>query len=291
MLGFMTLFLDSFWRALAYCLQPRVIALSFLPLLLVAGFSAALLWFLWEPAVQGMQTWLADWALMETLFRWLERVSLGNLRAVLAPLLVLLLVLPVVIVLSLLAVAWLVTPAIVRVVAERRFGALTQRHGGSFVGSLAQGLGSTLLALLALIMTLPLWLIPPLVIVVPPLIWGWLTSRVMVYDTLAQHASTKEREELMRRHRPWLLLIGIVTGYMGAAPGLIWAVGAMAVVFAPLLVPLAIWIYTFVFVFAALWFTHFSLATLAALRAESAAEPVTILPAADVGAPGEPGHV
>ncbi|KRI00399.1 EI24 domain-containing protein [Curvibacter sp. PAE-UM] len=264
----MTLFLDSFWRALAYCLQPRVIALSFLPLLLLAVLSVGLFWLFWDPAVLGLQAWLSDWALMESLFRWLDSVAMGHLRTVLAPLLLILLVLPLVVVLSLLVVAWLAMPAIVRLVAERRFAALTQRHGGSFAGSLLQGLGSALLALLALVLTLPLWLIPPLVIVVPPLVWGWLTSRVMVYDALAQHASEEERVELMRRHRYWLLAIGMFSGYMGAAPGLIWAVGAMAVVLAPLLVPLAIWIYTFVFIFASLWFTHYSLAALAALRAE-----------------------
>jgi len=264
----MTLFLDSFWRALAYCLQPRVIALSFLPLLLLAALSVGLFWLFWDPAVLGLQTWLSDWALMESLFRWLDNVGMGHLRTVLAPLLLILLVLPLVIVLSLLTVAWLATPAIVTLVAERRFAGLAQGHGGTFVGSLLQGLGSALLALLALVLTLPLWLIPPLVIVVPPLIWGWLTARVMVYDALAQHATAQERVELMRRHRYWLLAIGMLSGYMGAAPGLIWAVGAMAVVLAPLLVPLAIWIYTFVFIFAALWFTHYSLAALTALRAE-----------------------
>ena len=34
--------LDSFWRAAAYCLHPRVIALSLLPLALVGGAAAAL---------------------------------------------------------------------------------------------------------------------------------------------------------------------------------------------------------------------------------------------------------
>lgn len=266
MLGTMSLFLDSFWRALAYCFRPRVIALSFLPLLLLALVSAALFWWLWEPAVAGVQFWLSDWALMESLFRWLDSVAMGHLRAVVAPLLVLLLLLPLVIVLALLAVAWLVTPSVVNLVAERRFAGLQQRQGGNFAGSVLQGLGSALLALLALLMTMPLWLIPPLIVVLPPLIWGWMTSRVMVYDTLARHASPEERRLLMRRHRYWLLAIGIVTGCLGAAPAMVWAIGAMAIVFAPLLVPLAIWIYTFVFIFSALWFSHNALAALAALR-------------------------
>lgn len=282
----MSLFLDSLWRALAYCLQPRVIALSFFPLLLLAVLSAALFWYFWDPALLGMQAWLADWALMDSLLRWLDAVGLGHLRTMLAPLLLIVLVLPLFIVLALLAVAWFVTPAIVRLVAERRFEALAPRHGGTLLGSLGQGLGSVLLALLALFLTLPLWLIPPLAIVLPPLVWGWLTARVMAYDTLAEHASPPEREELMRRHGLRLLAIGIITGYMGAAPGLVWAAGAMALVFAPLLVPLAIWIYTFVFIFASLWFTHYGLAALAALRAE--AVPATLPSGGDIAAVSEP---
>jgi len=37
-----------------------------------------------------------------------------------------------------------------------------------------------------------------------------------------------------------------------------------------ILVPLAIWIYTLVFAFSSLWFSHYCLAALQALRAESA---------------------
>ncbi len=280
MLAGMGLFLDAFWRALAYCLQPRIIVLSLLPLLLVAALSTVMFWLFWDAALIGLRAWLSDWALLDSLFRWLESVSLGHLRTVLEPLLLIMLVLPLVIVLSLLAVAWIVTPPVVRLVAGRRFPALAEQRGGSFWGSVGQGLGSALLALLALQLTLPLWLIPPLVIVLPPLIWGWLTSRVMVYDSLALHASVAEREELMRRHRYPMLAIGVVAGYMGAAPGLIWAVGAMAVVLAPLLVPLAIWIYTFVFIFASLWFAHYNLAALALLRAQPVDVPARELPGA-----------
>lgn len=195
---------------------------------------------------------------------------MGNLRTVLAPLLVLIMALPLVIVLSLLTVAWLVTPAVVGLVAERRFPELEHKRGGTFFGSMVLGVISALLAILALVMTMPLWLIPPLIVVLPPLIWGWLTARVMVYDTMALHASREERFEIMRRYRYWMFGIGVITGYLGAAPGMIWAIGALAVVFAPLLVPVAIWIYTFVFIFSALWFAHFVLSALSSLRAESA---------------------
>ena len=279
----MNLFLDSFWRALAYCLRPRIIALSFLPLLLMGGLSASLIYYFWDPALDGVRDWLTEWALLEGLLHWLESVGFGNLRSVVAPLLLLMLTLPVIVILSLLAVAWLMTPAIVSLVAQRRFPGLERRRGGSFWRSMVLGLGSSLLAALALLMSMPLWLIPPLVMVLPPLIWGWLTFRVMGYDVLAEHASREEQAEIIRRHQLWLLAIGVLTGFMGAAPGMVWAIGAMAIVFAPLLVPLAIWIYTFVFAFSSLWFAHFCLAALAALRAESTRGQVMASPESSPG--------
>jgi hypothetical protein len=65
-----------------------------------------------------------------------------------------------------------------------------------------------------------------------------------------------------------LLVIGVVTGLMGAAPSLVWASGALFAAAFVILVPLAIWIYTLVFAFSSLWFAHFSLAALQALRNE-----------------------
>jgi hypothetical protein len=95
----------------------------------------------------------------------------------------------------------------------------------------------------------------------------------MTYDVLAEHASAEERLELSRHHRSALLVIGVISGYLGAAPSLVWASGAFFITFAPVLLPLAIWIYTLVFAFSALWFAHFALSSLASLRAERASAP------------------
>jgi hypothetical protein len=61
--------------------------------------------------------------------------------------------------------------------------------------------------------------------------------------------------------------MGVLSGYLGAAPSLLWASGALFIAMAPLLVPVAIWIYTLVFAFASLWFAHYALACLQQLRA------------------------
>lgn len=264
----MNLLFDSFWRAAAYCLHPKVILLSIMPLLLITGLALLLGYFFWEPALDAVSATIASWEMMSTLLRWLEGIGMQGLKAAIAPLVVVFVSTPVIVVLSLLVVAGMLTPAVVKLVAARRFPLLEARRGGSALGSAFGALWTTLFALVALVLSVPLWFIPPLVLVVPPLIWGWLTYRMMSYDTLAEHASREERLHLIRRHRASLFGMGVITGYLGAAPSLVWVSGAMAVVLAPVLIPLAIWIYMLVFAFSALWFTHFVLAALQALRAE-----------------------
>jgi hypothetical protein len=93
---------------------------------------------------------------------------------------------------------------------------------------------------------------------------------VMTYDVLAEHASKQERIELMRRYRFPLLGMGVLTGAMGAAPSLVWASGALFAAAFVILIPIAVWIYTLVFVFSALWYVHFLLAALSDMRSEPA---------------------
>lgn len=266
--------IDSFWRAVAYCLHPRVIGLSLLPLVISGVLVFGFMYFFWEGAIASVRATLESWLLIESLLRWLDSFGLQSFRSVLANIVVLAGVLPVVILLSLLLVALCMTPAIVRLVAERRFPLLEKKRGGTLAQSVAASLGATLLALVLIVLSMPLWLIPPLVMVLPPLIWGWLTYRVFGFDVLAEHASTDERHALLKTHRVPMLTMGVVCGYLGAVPSLVWAVSGVAgIIFAPFTVLLAIWLYTLVFAFSTAWFTHYALAALQSLRAT---EPVVI---------------
>ncbi|MEO6410048.1 MAG: EI24 domain-containing protein [Burkholderiaceae bacterium] len=255
-------------RAAVDCLQPRVLALSLLPLALMGLLALGLGWALWRPAVAALRGTLQHWLPGPDASGWVARLGLAGAPDVIAPLIVLALALPLLVAATLLAVATLMTPAMLERVAREHYPRLERKHGGSLVGGVVGGLAATFVALLALLVSMPLWLVPPLVLVVPPLVWGWLTYRVMSYDVLAEHASLEERRVLMRRHRARLFGIGVATGYLGAAPALVFATGALSIVLAPVLVPLAVWIYTLVFAFSALWFAHFALAALELLRSQ-----------------------
>ena len=267
----MRLLLDSFWRAVAYCMLPRVIVLSLLPLGLMVLLAAVFGYFYWDAAVAWTRGALESWPLLASFWSWIGRLFSGDVTSMLAPLVVVFAATPLIVVLALVIVAGFMAPALTRLVAERRFPSLERKKGASFFGSVARSIGLTVLALLALLVSMPLWLIPPLVLILPPLIWGWLTYRVMSFDVLAEHASKAERIAILREHRGWLLGIGILTGYLGAAPSIVWASGTLFAAAFFVLVPLAIWIYTMVFAFSALWFGHYCLDALAQLRGQRAA--------------------
>jgi hypothetical protein len=53
---------------------------------------------------------------------------------------------------------------------------------------------------------------------------------------------------------------------LGAVPTFFWATSALALVLFPIVSFIALWIYSLIFVFAALWFAHYLLGALKELR-------------------------
>ena len=266
--GVMQMMFDALWRALADCLRGRVIAWSLFPLLLVAAMAVVVGVFWWDGAVQAVQQWLTHGSWLQWLWSSMGAAA-STVIAIAAAVLVVLLLSPVIILLALAIVAVVMTPKMVEVVAQRHFPDLQRKQGGGFVGSVMYALGSTALALLALVLTLPLWLIPPFILVLPPLIGGWLTYRVMAFDALAEHASASERQQILHEHRYRLLLMGVICGYLGAAPSIVWASGVVFVAAFWILIPLAVWMYALMLALSSLWFAHYGLAALQQLRARS----------------------
>ena len=132
MLAGMGLLLDSFWRATAYCLHKRVIAWSLFPLLFMAITAWLLGYFFWADAVVWTEGVLQGVGWLHTVWSWMGVQSLPEL---VAPVLVVLSVTPVLVVVSLLLVALFMTPALVELVAQRRFPALERRQGATLIGN------------------------------------------------------------------------------------------------------------------------------------------------------------
>lgn len=259
--------MTAFGRAVWSQLHFRMLLLSVLPFVLsivVWGFA---LWLYLQPMIDGLQAYFIEndgFRFSNDVLMW---VGMGALKTVVVPLIAMWILLPLMILTALIFVGVMAMPVIAKHVGSRQYNELEARKGGTFLGSLWTSTSSFVVFLVLWIITLPLSLIPPLTFVIQPVLWGWLTYRVMAYDALADHADAAERKVILRKHRWQLLLIGAMTGAMGAAPTLLWLGGALSVIFFPLLAAGAIWLYVLVFIFSGLWFQHYCMEALKHHRA------------------------
>lgn len=221
-----------------------------------------MLWLMVWPIALSLLIWIVLGSLFGAqLFNWVEASlaqsgiyksvtaiwPLSALATGLLWLLMILLAIPLVLVTATLIVGLVAMPMVVRHVADRDFAQLERRRGGTFVGSLGNTLISLLWLIVLAIVSLPLWLIPPLWPVIPIVLLGFFNQRVFRYDALADHADAAEINAIIKGDGRWLWSLGMILGLIGYIP--------FAGLFAP--------------VYSALAFTYYCLGRLASMRATS----------------------
>ena len=267
----------SFGMALVGTMHPRMLWLSLRPFLIVSVLWGVLIWLTWTPALEALSIFLTSSIFTSWIQEGLIWAGFDNARAWIAPLFFVMLIIPLITISLLVFIAFSTVPAIVKIASRQaQFQDLECKRGGGFFGSLIYSLWSALICLALVMLTLPVWWVPPLVAVLPPLLWGWLTMRLMSYDVLAKHASAEERDLLLEKYRWPLLCMGIASGMLGAVPTFFWATSALALVLFPIVSFIALWIYSLIFVFAALWFSYFLLDALKQMREEELDKALTV---------------
>jgi hypothetical protein len=267
----------SFGLALVGVMHPKMLWLSLRPFLIVSVFWGTLIWLTWTPALEMLSTFLTASIFTSWIADGLIWAGFESARAWIAPLFFVMLLIPLISITLLVFIALTTVPTVVKVVARQfAYKDIAKKKGGSLFGSFVYTLWSALICLALVMLTLPVWWIPPLVAVLPPLLWGWLTMRLMSYDVLTLHATAEERDILLQQHRWPLLAMGIFSGMLGAVPTFFWATSVLALVLFPIVSFVALWIYSLIFVFAALWFTHYLLEALKELRSNELNESLNI---------------
>ncbi len=232
-------------------------------------------WHLLWPGVAATVVWIgiavAAWSpLIDALMGWIEGltwvggwISASELTAavvlVLLKIAVALAFVPLIYVSAAIIVAVVALPMMLERVAVRDYADLERRHGGSNLGSVWNALGATALFMLALLLSLPFWLIPGVGLVVSVLLTGWLNQRAFGYDALMLHADRAELADLPRRERMGMLALGGSTAMLAYVPVVNFIAPA----------------------FAGLAFVHYMLE---ALRRERVARGVTLLDPAPAAA-------
>jgi CysZ protein len=201
--------------AIANLAHPRILWLMVWPVLVAIACWGGLAFFFWAQLVLWLGDLIRGWMETATFFiRWdATAASLFAAKALILVLLVPLIQLTAVFILGIFGMT-----AMVDHVALRRFPSLERRHGGSFAGSVSNGLASLAgLAGLA-VLSLPLWLFPPLWPLIPVAILGWVNQRVLRYDAVAEHADADEMRRIFRERRATLYILGAALALMAYVP-------------------------------------------------------------------------
>lgn len=261
----MSLFFSAMWHAWVGSFHPKMIGLSFLPLILMVVLTLGGGYFLWEPAQAVLRGWMLQMP-EPWLLNYLHPWFLQALQHIFIPTLIIVLITPVLVIFALLIVSWFATPWVVQHVSIQKFSTLEKKQGASWFHSIGWSVFCTCVAVFFLLISLPLWLIPMLAFFIPALIIGWLTYRIIFYDCLSSHASSEERKILFEQHRYPCFMIGIISGAMGTIPGILLSSSSMLAALFLVIVPIAVWLYTWIMIFTVLWFVHYALTALHQLR-------------------------
>ena len=266
-------------------LNPKMWALSLIPFALAALFWGAVAYFLWEPANNisrtvigsiGLPSWITD-LIPAGMNTWLD-----TLRAVWAPLVVMMLLIPGVILTVFVLVGLLGSTVVANHVSKQyELVPLTQSktaRGISVLGSVWHSSWVLTVLVVLWILTLPLWLIPGLGFIIPIALLAWANARLFTRDALVDFATTAEIATLKNTHGSTLFSLGLLASLPACIPSFLWLFGGMTIVALPLLGAIAVWLYVMMFIATALLFSHYVLAALRDLRgAMVAATPQTAL--------------
>ncbi len=247
--------LPSMVLALGGVFHPRILWLMLWPVLLSAAVWGGLLIAFWTETLLALAALLRDWIATATFFVQWDPAGVARFAATV---LIVVFIVPLVQFTALLIIGFVAMPAAVNHVAGRRFPGLQRQRGGSLAGSLWNGCVALAGMIFLFLVTLPLWLFPPLWPVIPIGILAWVNQRVLRYDALAEHASAAEMRQIYLEQRFGFYLLGILLALASFVP--------VFGFFAPALFSLA--------------YTHYALAELEALRGA----PIEgVLIASDVG--------
>jgi len=200
---------------LANLLHPRMLWLMVWPMLVALVFWVALALAFGRRLV----------AALSALFgRWLEpaagfvHLDFGDVTVIAAYVVLFLLIVPLVYLTALFILGAFGMQKMVEHVAQRSFPALERRHGGGLAGSLWNGAVALGGMLLLFVVTLPLWLLPPLWPLIPLAIFAWVNQRLLRYDALGEHADRGEMARVFRERRGALLLLGLLLALIAYVP-------------------------------------------------------------------------
>lgn len=234
----------SLLYALANVVHPRMLWLMLWPMLVALAIWGTVALILWAKLALRVAAWLQQ--VLDYALAW-SHIDFGTATLVAANVLLFIAFVPLIYLTALFLLSVFGMQQIVEHVARRSFPELERRRGGGIAGTVWNSVVAVCGLLLFGLLSVPLWVFPPLWPVIPLVILAWVNQRLLRYDALAEHADRAEMARLFRERRGALYVLGLLLALAAYVPLLGF--------FAPVLFGLA--------------FIHYLLGALAAARADA----------------------
>lgn len=206
--------ISAITRATRNLIDPRIIAIVFLPMLGSIVLWTVLGWLFWDTWTGSITSAMNS----TTVAGWLQGWSATWIINYTAALVVLIAIMPAIFVTALVITEIIAMPIVVKFVAERYHPALQRKSGGTIIGGIINAtIGISVFAVLW-IFTLPLWLTGVGAVLAPVLTSAYLNQRMFRYDALSEHASREEFAQITRTSRGDLFLLGILLSLLLYVP-------------------------------------------------------------------------
>ncbi|KAA0890049.1 EI24 domain-containing protein [Pusillimonas sp. ANT_WB101] len=236
----------AFKRAFLTQCHPKMLGALLLPFVVALLGAIILLWAFWSPLTNWLVAETANWDMVNYVDQWLVGIGLFSIKVYMVSIMAAGILLPMSGILGLIIAAVVVMPLVLKHIEKREYIGLKRQGQMPTAVSGWNAIWVGLLFVVGWLLTMPLWLVPPLAVLLPIFWWAFAFTRMLSVDAIVEHASSEERRLIWKRHKRQLWLIGGVLALINLFPP------------AWLVLP----------VFSALVFAHFSLEALRQLRAQ-----------------------
>lgn len=207
--------LASLGFGLVNVFHPRMIWLMIWPMLVSLAVWVTVAFFLWSRLAVWIAEMLKQWA--APIAGWAP-FDLGTAATFIANFMLLVLFFPLVYLTALFLLGIFGMDKMVDHVAAQMSPSPERRRGGGAAGSIWNGIVSLTGIVLLFLVSLPLWLVPPLGPIAVLAILSWVNQRLLRYDAVSQHADKDEMHRLFREHRGELYSLGLLLALAGYIP-------------------------------------------------------------------------
>ena len=246
---------QAFLRALRSQLHPRMIFALFMPVIVTLVLGSILIWLAWTPLTDWLSESLTESAVPGMMDPVVGTAGFLAIKAWMIPIIAVIILLPFEGIVGLAVAAVWIMPLVLAHLSRNNYPDVQPRGRHAFVISVWNAVWVSVVFMTGWLITLPLWLIPPLGMILSVFWWTFAFSRMMRIDAIADHASSEERKSLLRDRNIGFWSIGLICALLNLLPP--------AWVFLP--------------VFSGLVFAHFGLEALRQKRdASDSVEPALI---------------